>query len=464
MNATSETNGERYAPPPDTRSVYDRELPHSPDAERALLGSMLLDTRAIGEAVLALGECGATAYFFERHQLLHDFIVRLWNENRAIDGVVIKDELRRAGLHDTIGGLEFLGELISSVPSALRVREYAGIVREKHILRQLIGAMHKATDLAFDAKLAADEILDRVEQSIFDVTERRVGEATRAIGADIDAVIARYMSGEQITGEPTGFYAYDDITCGLVPSELIVVAGRPGMGKTTLGMCMAEHLAVVERRPVLFVSLEMSRGELTHRIMCSRAGVNSLKLRRGRCNAGELANLQEAGAAIRDAPLFVDDSPGMSILELRARVRMAKRRHGIVAAFVDYLQLMAGRGDTRQEEVAAISRGLKALAKELQIPVVALAQLNRKPDDRSDGRPRMSDLRESGAIEQDADVIALLHRDSYYTPDDQSKQHDAEVIIAKQRNGPTGKINLHFDRACTRFANPSGSHQRQGSF
>ena len=450
----------------------ERALPHAPDAERALLGSMLLEQTAIGEAITILKDAGSSAFFFPKHQKLYDHIVELYDENKAIDGVVIKDELDRRGLFDELGGYDFLADLVNAVPSALRVRHYAEIVREKHLLRELIGATHRVMDTAYEDGRPPAEILDYAEQEVFGVTERRVSSSPETLLEQIDALFKKIEDKQPHTGEETGFFELDDLLCGLQPSELIIVAGRPSMGKTALGLNMAENLALTQGKPTLFFSLEMSRQQVAQRILCSRARVNSHRLRRGRVTDQDLERLKDAADEISGRPLFVDDSSSLSILELRARARMAYRKHSVKAIFVDYLQLMHARGwETRQAEVAEISRGLKALAKELNVPIVAMAQLNRNPEDRTGNRPRMSDLRESGAIEQDADVVMLLHRESYYktnravddalqggvgggpqaaqTPEDTT----AELIIAKQRNGPVGTIKLHFSKQWTRFDN-----------
>jgi replicative DNA helicase len=453
-------------------SAYERELPHALDAERALLGSMLLEDAAISEAVTALKDTGQSLFWLEKHQKLYDLVLRLWKKNRALDGVVLQDELTRSGEFDQLGGYDFLGSLVSSVPSVQRVNEYAQIVREKAILRQLISAAHHAMDAAFDDKLPAGEILDIAEREIFDVTEKRVTGGAQPLPDLIEEVFRKIetLDGTTLTGEPTGFFELDELTCGLQPTELIIVAGRPSMGKTAIGLNMAEHIALDEDppRPVLFFSLEMSSQQVAQRILCSRARVDSQRLRRGRHTAEELQRLQSVADEIRGRPLLVDDTSGLSILELRARARLAYRKHGIRAIFVDYLQLMHTPGaESRQQEVAEISRGLKALAKELNVPVIAMSQLNRKPEDRSTNRPRMSDLRESGAIEQDADLVALLHRESYYKlgeNQDADEDPSAELIIAKQRNGPVGTVKLHFNRQWTRFDNPQYGDRYESTY
>jgi len=436
---------------------------------------MLQDKEAIGEVIAVLRDAGAGAFARESHRQLFDVLIKLFVDDQPIDGVVIKDELVRRDLWDKLGKFDFLGSLVSAVPSSRRARHYARIVYDKHLLRQLIDATYRVMEHAYDGDEPARDVLDYAEKEVFGVTERRVSGEAQPLSALVqEAFKTIERRGEDaLTGEPSGFRELDELTCGLQAGELIIVAGRPSMGKTALGLNMAEHLAIVEHRPALFFSLEMSRQQVTQRILCSRARVNSHSLRRGRHSAEDMQRLQEVAGELSDAPLYVDDTSDITILELRARARMAYRRHGIRAIFVDYLQLMRlPKSENRQIEVATISRGLKALAKDLGIPVVAMAQLNRSPEDKSrrGNRPRMSDLRESGAIEQDADVIALLHRESYFKTKDAPGVGDegelppagdvadpdenlAELIIDKQRNGPTGRIKLHFNRHFTRFDN-----------
>jgi replicative DNA helicase len=455
--------------------ALERLLPQDIDAERATLGSMLMEPEAIGEVIRELRDAGADAFSRENHQQLFDVLIEFYRENTPIDGKLIAQALERRGLWDRLGQYDFLGSLVSAVPAASRVRHYAQIVYEKHLLRQLIDATHRVTETALDDRLPAAEILDIAEKEIFTVTERRVTGEAQALPELVEEAFKIIERREGLTGEPTGFYELDEITCGLQPGELIIIAGRPSMGKTAFGLNCAEHLAIKERRPVLFFSLEMSRLQLAQRVLCSRARVNSHRLRRGRHTDEDMGRLQAAASELSRAPLLIDDTSDLSILELRARARLAHRRHQIRAVFVDYLQLMRSpRSESRQVEVATISRGLKALAKDLGIPVVAMAQLNRNPEDKSrrGNRPRMSDLRESGAIEQDADLIALLHREAYYKaksasgelgdaePADAETQaavdpedNIAELIIDKQRNGPVGKIVLHWNREFTRFDN-----------
>ncbi|MGE3182396.1 MAG: replicative DNA helicase [Phycisphaerae bacterium] len=448
--------------PTNNESVFDRVLPHDLDAERALLGSMLQSKEAIGDAITALQDAGHSAFFRESHQQLYDVLVSFYDRDLPIDGLVIKEELDRQGLFEKLGGFEFLTSLVNAVPHALRASYYAEIVRDRHILRELISATWRVMDAAFDTTSKPQEIIDYTEREIFGVTERRIRTASQALPDLIQETFRQIQDRGDgaLTGVPTGLIELDELTCGFQPAELIIVAGRPSMGKTALGLNLAEHMAIVENRPVIFFSLEMSCQQLAQRILCCRARVDAHRLRRGRHSQEDLLRLQATADELSHAPLLVDDSSSLTILELRARARTAYRKYKIQAIFVDYLQLMRAPGsEARHLEVSAISAGLKALAKDLHVPVIAMAQLNRQVEgsQRRGNRPRMSDLRESGAIEQDADVIALLHRESYYkTPGgdgDEVDDNTAELIIAKQRNGPTDTIKLHFNRKYTRFDN-----------
>lgn len=423
---------------------------------------MLQAKEAIGDGITVLQDAGAEAFFRESHQQLYDLFRELYDRNAPIDAIIIKDELARRGLFESVGGYEYLARLINAVPHALRANHYARLVRDKFLLRSLIRAAYQVMDAAFDPKLTPQEALDYAERMVFAVTERRVQAAAQALPDLVREALLLIKDREDgaLTGVPTGYYELDELTCGLQAGELIIVAGRPSMGKTAFGLNIAEHVAISERRPVIFFSLEMNKQQVAQRVLCSRARVDAHRLRRGRHSREDLARLESAHGEITGSPLLVDDASSLSILELHARARTAKRKFGIEAVFVDYLQLMRAPGiKERHLEVGAVSQGLKRLAKDLNVPVVAMAQLNRQVEGahRRGNRPRMSDLRESGAIEQDADVVMLLHRESYYrTPDAAAEAGDenvADVIIAKQRNGPTDTIKLHFNRQFTRFDN-----------
>ena len=435
---------------------FDRLPPHSNDAEMATLGSMCLNREAI-ELVLPIIRREESPRFYRAdHRLIFEALVDLYDRNEPIDLVVMHNELERRGQLQEIGGDEYLVRLAESVPSWVNVEYYAKIVRDKGMLRDLIRAAGQISEQAYGQEDDVRIVLDQAEQKLFGVTEQRISGQAEPLGDFIEETWRQIESreGHYITGEPTGFVELDDMLSGMQPGELIIVAARPSIGKTAWGLCVAEHLAADENKPVGFFSLEMSKQQLAQRVLCSRGRVDSHKLRRGMLNAQEIADLSGICDDLISAPLYIDDTPGMTVLELRSKARRLKAKHDIRAVFVDYLQLMYTPGaESRQVEIAVISRGLKALGRELNIPVVALAQLNRQPEGREGHRPRMSDLRESGALEQDADVVLLLHREEYYKPQDDSSKGLAEIIIAKQRNGPTGLVKLHFNKKLTRFDN-----------
>lgn len=438
------------------RGTIDRIPPQDIDAEMSLLGSLMLHRDAIGLVLPLLGRKNQNRFYEPKHQQLFEVLVDLYDQDKPIDLVVVKNELHRRNLLGRIGEESYLIDLVQSVGSWVNAEHYAGIVCDKSMLRDLIGCAGRIMNDAYSDAEGTREILDRAEQALFTVTEQRVNNQSVSLGEMLKEAYKLIESrGEHyISGLPTGYVEIDDTTSGLQPGEMIVIAARPSMGKTALGLNIAEHLAVDEKIPTAFFSMEMGRNQVAQRILCSRGRIDSHKLRRGLLNEDEIAQLGYVCQNLEDAPLFVDDTAGMTVLELKAKVRRLKMQHSIGCVFVDYLQLMYTPGaENRQQEVAFISRGLKALARELHIPVVVMAQLNRASEMREDNRPRLGNLRESGAIEQDADVVMLLHRPEYYKPDDVELKGVAEVIIAKQRNGPTGTIKLHFNKHFTRFDN-----------
>lgn len=436
----------------------ERVPPQDLDAEMALLGSMMMSRDAIAEVVSIINRGDSGWFYVPAHQKLFEVLLDLYDDpGRAIDLIVASDELRRRNLLEYVGGQEYMIQLAESFAEWANAEHYARIVRDKGMLRDLIRCTGEIATLAYDHTEEAKEILDRAEQRIFEVTERRVSgqvieirEAMRRLSAQLE-----FRDDGLCTGLPTGFTHLDELTSGFQPGDLIILAARPSMGKTALGLNMAKNSAVEFRRPVLFFSMEMSSAQIAQRLVCSHGhGIDAQRLRRRMLSPEEQRILLDACSEFEEAPLFIDDTPGMSVMELRSKARRLAQRQKIEAVFVDYLQLMhSPQAENRQTEIAAISRGLKSLARELSIPVIAMAQLNRMPEGRSDKRPMMSDLRESGAIEQDADVILLIHREEYYHPDKEEVKGLAELIVAKQRNGPTGTVNLQFNKKFTRFAN-----------
>ncbi len=433
--------------------------PQNLDAEMALLGSMMMSRDAIAEVIPIIPRSESRWFYLPVHQRLFEILLDLYDDPaKAIDLIVVTDELRRRSLLEFTGGQDYMIQLAESFAEWANAEHYAKIVRDKGMLRDLIRCTHEIAEQAYNAFDEARVILDVAEQKIFAVTERRVSGQAIEIREEIRRLAALLESRDEgiVTGLPTGFTQLNEYTGGFQPGDLIVIAGRPSMGKTALGLSMAQHLALEHRLPTAFFSMEMSCAQVAQRLICSYgSGIDAQKLRKRMLSDEEINYLlMHVCPDYETAPLFIDDTPGMSAMELRSKARRLKQRHDIRAVFVDYLQLMhTPQSENRQSEIAAISRGLKSLGRELNIPVIAMAQLNRMPEGRADKRPLMSDLRESGAIEQDADVVLLIHREEYYKPEDETVKGLAELIIAKQRNGPTGVMNLSFNKRLTRFAN-----------
>jgi replicative DNA helicase len=436
-----------------------RSMPESLPAEAAVIGSMIVDPRCIGDVIEILSR---EAFYHTEHQILFDAILALYEKNRGegIDGVLVRDEVDRHGQLDQIGGLEYLSRVMETVPSAANVVYYAEIVREKMLLRETISAATEILNSAYDESGSARGKLDQAEQRIFSVTNKRITSSAEAMKDLVTKTfeLIEKREGTHVTGLASGYYELDDLTCGLQKGEMIIVAGRPSMGKTAFALNIAEHIGIVDKTPLLIFSLEMGKQQLAERFLCSYSGVDSQLVRKGMLDTNHYQKLVEGCGVISEAPIFIDDTPALSPLEMRAKARRLKRSHDIQCIMVDYMQLMhlgTGRVESRQQEIGAISRYTKSLARELNVPVVMLSQLNRAAEGREGHRPRMSDLRESGSIEQDADVIMLLHREDYYQRGvpDYEPTHVAEVIIAKQRNGPTDTVKLTFLEKCTRFEN-----------
>jgi len=441
--------------------LLGRTMPESLEAEAAVLGSMMLDPECIGDVVQKIR---TEAFYRLEHQMMFDAIVALWEKkDNDFDLVLLRDELKKRGQHDEVGGPEYLEKIANSVPSSANVEHYVQIVKEKQMLRELIAAAGEVMTDAFETAGDVGNKLDRAEQKIFNVTQKKITGTAVAIK---DLLTQAFESiekreGHHVTGLATGFRELDDLTCGLQNGEMIIIAGRPSMGKTSFAMNIVEHIGADNDMPVAIFSLEMSRQQLVERMLCSRATVDSQIVRKGFLSDEQYQALKDAGNNLINKPIYVDDTPGITPLELRGKARRLRAGHGIRCIVVDYLQLMSlgTRIESRQQEVSEMSRYLKALARELEVPVVVLSQLNRAPEGREDHSPRMSDLRESGSIEQDADVVMLLHREDYYRREDENSQNKedniADVIIAKQRNGPTGTVKLTFNSQFTRFDNLS---------
>jgi replicative DNA helicase len=440
---------------PETESLANRTSPHNLEAEMALLGSMVIDTEAIH---LALEVTREDYFYKDSHKKIFNAIVNLYNSNKVVDLVTLADELKKQKALEEIGGAGYLATLTNAVPSATNVSHYASIVKEKSMLRSLIKNATQIIHDTYEADSNVDQVLDRAEQLIFEVSDNRIetpNVALKEIIKDSIGTIDRlYQRKAQVTGIPSGFYDFDVRTAGLQYSDLIVVAGRPSMGKSSFVLGIAEHVGLVEKLPVAFFSLEMSKEQLAQRMICSHARVDAHRVRTGFLSSTDWPRLTAAAGKLSEAKIFIDDSPSLSLFELRAKARRLKSQHNVQLIVVDYLQLMRGpiNSESRQQEISEISRSFKALARELSVPLIAISQLSRAVESRIDHRPQLSDLRESGAIEQDADLVVLLLREEYYNPTEENKGI-AEVIIAKQRNGPVGSLKLSFIKEYARFEN-----------
>jgi len=433
----------------------ERIPPQNLEAESAVLGSILISEEALPEVLEILD---SSCFYKEVNQKVFEIAISLYNSNRAIDLITVSDELKSLNLLDEVGGIVYLTSLINSVPTAANVSHYARIVKEKAILRSLISNTTKILSEVYQEQGDTDQILDRAERFIFEVRDRRIGSTVSPlkdiIKDSIETIEKIYQRKAYVTGVPTGFVDFDIKTAGLQPSDFVVIAGRPSMGKSSFAISIAEYAGVIERIPLAFFSLEMSKEQLTQRILCSHAKVELHRVRTGYLATSDWPRLTTAAGKLSEAPIFIDDTPATSVLEIRAKARRLKLHQGIKLLILDYLQLMRSSRnlENRQQEISEISRSLKALAREIDIPVVAISQLSRAVEARVDRRPQLSDLRESGAIEQDADLVVLLLREEYYNPTEENKGI-AEVIIAKQRQGPTGALKLAFIKEYTRFEN-----------
>ncbi len=439
----------------DVSKLFDKLPPHALEAECALLGSLILDWRVCGEVIQILK--GPEDLYKPAHAAIYETLVELYDQVQSIDMVQLKQRLEDKGQLEQIGGLDYLIELAESVPSAASAVYYANIVHEKAALRKLIESAGRILDDCYNSSEPVGELLDKAERDIFEIAESKTTQDAAELGELLQETYDNLQTDDGMrTGIETGFRELDEMTNGLQPGELIIVAARPSMGKTALALNMAEYMAATSKQPCAVFSLEMSRQQLAQRLLCSRSGVDSHKLRRNMLGPDDFGKLALTVGELSEAPLFIDDTPGLTLLGLRAKARRLAARHDIKAIFVDYLQLMSAPGsESRQQEVSNLSRGIKALARELNVPVICLSQLNRAAEQREGHRPRMSDLRESGSIEQDADVVMMLHREDYFHrgEEDYEETNTAEVIMAKQRNGPTGSVKLHFHGSTTRFHN-----------
>ncbi|MFO8075337.1 MAG: replicative DNA helicase [Egibacteraceae bacterium] len=449
-------------PPPE--GGHDRVPPHNLEAEVSVLGSMLLSKDAIAEVNEVVH---AEDFYRGAHRTIFEAVSDLYDRGEPVDPVTLGDELERRGTLESAGGVVAITELIDRVPTAANAVYYARIVAEQALRRRLIEAGTQITRIGYDAEEGAEEAVDSAEALMYQVAQRgRVGEFVlmkELLTESFELIEKLHENDSAVTGLATGFYDFDDLTAGLQKQNLVILAARPGMGKSTLVTNLATNVAVDLRRPVALFSLEMSQTELVQRILASEAKVDSERLRTGRLQDADWPKLSQAMGRLAEAPLFIDDTPGLNLMELRSKCRRLKQKHGLDLVILDYLQLMQAhrRSESRVQEVSELSRGLKILAKELDVPVIALSQLSRKPEDRTDRRPQLADLRESGSIEQDADLVAFIYRDDVYDPESPNKG-EAEIIVAKHRNGPLRTIRLTFIGHHSRFANMARGGQAQG--
>ena len=430
-----------------------RVPPQSLEAEMGVLGSMSLDRECINEIIPVVH---AEQFYHQDNRLVFEALLQLYEDNKPVDLVLLRDELKRRGQLEAVGGVDYLVRLTESVPASTNAVYYAKIVRDKSMLRDLISVSSEIGKIAYEDRGDVADMMEAAEQKIFNVTQQQITGhpvALRDVMTKTFEMIDQ-RSGSAISGLPTGYLELDDLTSGLQRGEMVIVAARPSMGKTALGLNIAEHVGADNKTPVVVFSLEMAAQQLVERMLCGRGHIDSHKLRRGMLSDEEYNTLiNHVAPELSEAPIFIDDSPSLTPLAMRAKARRLKLQHDIQLVVIDYLQLMhVPNVESRQQEVSVISRHLKALARELNVPVLVMSQLNRGPEGREGHRPRMSDLRESGAIEQDADVVMMLHREDYYHNEPEyEKNNQAEVIIAKQRNGPTGTVPLAWQATYTRF-------------
>ncbi len=445
--------------------LFDKLPPHALEAEAALLGSMLQDWRVCGEVVQIIKK--PESFYKQAHVVVYELLVELYDKHQSVDVVQLTQRLQDKQLLDDVGGVEYLLELAEAVPSPVHAAHYARIVQDKATLRGLIEATGKILYECYNADEPVGNLLDKAMRDVFEIAQS--GQANEAsalkdlLQETYDTLAQRAEDGRVITGIETGFFEMDEMLSGLQRGEMIIVAARPSMGKTAFALNIAEHIAATNRQPVAIFSLEMGKQQLAQRLLCSRSGVDSHKLRRNALTGEDFQEIARTIGELAEAPMYIDDTPGLTLLGLRAKARRLASQHDLKAIVIDYLQLMSAPGsESRQQEVSVISRGVKALARELNVAVVCLSQLNRSAEQREGHRPRMSDLRESGSIEQDADVVMMLHREDYYhrSSPDYTPTNTAEVIVAKQRNGPTGTVELTFHGPTTSFHNLA--HQSGG--
>lgn len=441
--------------------MEQRIPPQNVEAEQAVLGAMLLSHDAV---IVAMEKLQSQDFYRDVHRIIFEAMEHLHRENKEIDVITLPDELKRMKKLDDVGGLEYVLNLPNLVGSAANIEYYANIVAEKALARNLISTCTELTTEAYDGQKETETLLDDAERRILQLSDTKNRGDFASVGAvvevTLDKITKLYENKASLTGLPTGFRDLDRMTSGLQPSDLILVAARPSMGKTAFTLNIAQNVGVRQHKTVAFFSLEMSQEQLVQRLLCQIAHIDSQKLRTGQLNSDEeWTRLTDACDKLYESPIYIDDTPGISVAEMRSKARRLKSEHGLDLIIVDYLQLMQGRNaESRQQEISEISRSLKALARELKVPLIALSQLSRSVESRQDKRPMLSDLRESGALEQDADIVSFLYREDYYDKETEN-QHITEVILAKHRNGPVGSVKLYFKNEFTLFLNLDTQHE-----
>lgn len=435
--------------------------PQNVQAESSLLGSILIDPEAMTKVA---GQLRPQSFYEQRHQTIFKSMLELYEKQRPIDVLTLSEKLESGGELDTIGGSSYLAELTNSVPSAAHVEEYAQIITRKSTLRQLITAAQQIVQYGYDEDSEVESLLDKSEQSLFAVSQRHLTQNFVALGdilaSSFDRLDELHRDQNKLRGIPTGFKDLDYLLAGLQNSDLVIIAARPSLGKTSLALNIAHHVSVKEGIPVGIFSLEMSQDQLVDRLLAAESGVDAWRLRTGKLEDTDFTSLNEAMGALSEAPIFIDDTPVQNAMSMRTKARRIQSEHGLGLLIIDYLQLMSGSaqfGDNRVQEVSEISRGLKAMARELNIPVLALSQLSRSVESRHPQIPQLADLRESGSIEQDADVVMFIYREEIYNPET-DRQGLADIYIKKHRNGPVGQVELYFHPEKLQFRSVDKSH------
>ena len=438
--------------------MQDRMPPQNIEAEQSVLGAMLIEKEAISKVSEVLK---VQDFYREANRLIFQAILDLFNRNDGVDLITVTEELRRENKLEGAGGIAYITSLANAMPTAANVHYHAKIVEEKALLRNLINVSTQIAGMGYDGAEDAAQILDKAEKMMLEVANRRMGRDFTPIKEILFSAFSKieqlYATKGGITGIATGFKDFDRLTAGLQPSDLILIAARPSMGKTAFVLNIAQHVAIREKQSVAFFSLEMSKEQLVQRMLCAEAGIDAQRLRIGELEDNDWKKMVSAADRLSSAGIFIDDTPGITVMEMRSKARRLKVEHDLKLIIVDYLQLMQGsssnssRSENRQQEISEISRSLKALARELHVPVVALSQLSRGVESRQVKRPMLSDLRESGSLEQDADIVSFLYREDYYNPETE-KKNITEIIIAKHRNGPVDTVQLFFHKAFTKFS------------